>query len=85
VTTAPAFSTSPHFSTAENRDFLFYLSAADQIRAVKQIIRLAHHREFTGYDPMDPEHFDLMPSSAMQGADGTAAMSADIARKRFSL
>jgi len=44
-----------------------------------------YHREFTGYDPMDPEHFDLMLNSSMLGVDGTAEMLADIARKRFAL
>lgn len=47
--------------------------------------RLAYHREFTGYDPMDPEHFDLMLNSAMLGVDGTAEILAHIARKRFAL
>lgn len=47
--------------------------------------RLAYHREFTGYDPMDPEHFDLMLNSAMLGVDSTAEILADIARKQFAL
>jgi hypothetical protein len=46
--------------------------------------RLAYHREFTGYDPMDPEHFDLMLNSAMLGVDGTAEMLAAIVKKRFA-
>lgn len=45
--------------------------------------RLAYHREFTGYDPMDPEHFDLMFNSAVLGVDGTAEALAAIVKKRF--
>lgn len=47
--------------------------------------RLAYHREFAGYDPMDPEHFDLMVNSALFGVEGTAQMLAATIKQRFDL
>lgn len=47
--------------------------------------RVAYHRRYAGYPPMDPEKTDIMLSSAALGIEGSAQTLVDIIRKRFAL
>ncbi len=45
--------------------------------------RRAYHLRYAGYEPMDPEHMDLLLNSTALGIEGTAQALADLIRRRF--
>ena len=45
--------------------------------------RRAYHLRYAGYEPMDPEHMDLLLSSTALGIEGTAQALAALIRRRF--
>lgn len=47
--------------------------------------RCSYHMNFTGFLPDDKKHKDLLIDSTLLGVEDTAALLADITRKRFSL
>lgn len=61
------------------------MDLAEAKRMMKSVdaARKSYHRKYTGYDPGDLVHYDLLINSAVLGIEGTAQYLAAMVRERF--
>lgn len=63
------------------------MDLAEARRMMKSVdaARKSYHRKYTGYDPGDLSHYDLLINSAVLGTAGTAKYLAAMVRERFGV